>query len=592
VVTLARPRTLPRAGVGVPLAYLLLALWVTGPWWAPLGGRVTAVNEPDAVLFGWLLTWTPRAVAQGDLPLFSDALNHPDGVNLMWNNGMVLPALLVAPVTAAFGGLAAVTVLTALGLAGTASSAFWCLRALAVASGPAAVGGLLAGFSPAMVAQAAGGHPNLVLNVLAPVLLLLAVRVLTEPTRRRAVLLGAAAGAQVLVGEEVLFLAGVVVALFAVVLVASHPREARARAGAAARHALLALAVFALVGGPALAYQLLGPLPQEGSPFNTAYYSADLAGFVVGTPLQLLTTEGQAARSAGFAGGLEEHTALLGVPLLALAVLALLRYRRDARIRAVLLVAAGTAVLALGPELVVDGQRTGVPLPWALLAPLPGFEHVIATRLPLYTTGLVGAGLALALDRARTGPAWPGASPAAVRAVLAGAVAVALLPLVPVPLPARDAPQVPAFFTSGDPALDCPGGNVLVLPFPAAPYTDAMAWQQAGGITFAMPGGYFIGPADDGRAYVGGQPTTTGRLFRDVHADGAVREPTPELRARFRADLDRWGTCAVVLGPGRNIDPLTAQTTALVGAPPEYVGGVAVWRDPIPRPAPPAPEPR
>ena len=35
------------------------------------------------------------------------------------------------------------------------------------------LGGLLAGFSPAMVAQAAGGHPNLVLNPAVPVLLLL-----------------------------------------------------------------------------------------------------------------------------------------------------------------------------------------------------------------------------------------------------------------------------------------------------------------------------------------------------------------------------------------------------------------------------------
>ena len=30
MVMLARPRTLPRAGVGVPLGYLVLALWVTG----------------------------------------------------------------------------------------------------------------------------------------------------------------------------------------------------------------------------------------------------------------------------------------------------------------------------------------------------------------------------------------------------------------------------------------------------------------------------------------------------------------------------------------------------------------------------------
>jgi hypothetical protein len=41
----------------------------------------------------------------------------------MWNNGMPLPALLLAPVTAAWGGLATVTVLTAVGLAGSATAA-------------------------------------------------------------------------------------------------------------------------------------------------------------------------------------------------------------------------------------------------------------------------------------------------------------------------------------------------------------------------------------------------------------------------------------------------------------------------------------
>lgn len=569
----SRTRSHAVAGVGVPLGYLLLAVLVTGPWWAPLGRRVTSVNEPDAVLFGWLLTWTPRALADGRLPLYSDALNHPDGINLMWNNGMVLPGLLLAPVTAAFGGLGAVTVATALGLAATAASAFWCLRALEVGTVPAAVGGLLAGFSPAMVAQAAGGHPNLVLNPLVPVLLLLAVRLLTaaRPARSTAVLLGVTAGVQVLVGEEMLFLSGVVVALFLLVLVVSYPREARRRAGPVAAHALLALAVFAVVGGPALAFQLFGPLPQEGSPFATAYYSTDLAGFVVGTELQALTPDADAARSAGFAGGLEEHTALLGVPLLLLALAALLRHRRDARVRTVLLVALLSGVLALGPELVVDGEATGVPLPWALLAPLPGFEHVIATRLPLFTTGLVAAGLALALDRVR-------ADPLRVRVPVAVAVGVALLPLVPVALPARDAPLVPAFLTSADPALDCPGGSVLLLPFPAAPEVDAMAWQQAAGISFAMPGGYFIGPGRDGRAYVGGQPTATGRLLRDVHADGVVRPVTAEVRERFRADVARWGACSAVLGPSRHVDALVLQTTALVGAEPEYVGDVAVWR--------------
>lgn len=90
---------------------------------------------------------------------------------------------------------------------------------------PAALGGVLFGFSPAMMAQALG-HPNLVFNVLAPVLILLAVRIMIsqDPPLRLAVLLGVTAGAQVLIGEEVLFDTGVVVVLF--LLVISYPRLA------------------------------------------------------------------------------------------------------------------------------------------------------------------------------------------------------------------------------------------------------------------------------------------------------------------------------------------------------------------------------
>ena len=112
------------AGPAVVVAgYVALALWVTGAWWAPLGARLTAVNQPDATLFAWLFTWTPHALAVGQPPLLATAQGVPDGVNLMWNNGMPLPALVLAPVTAAWGGLATVTVLTAVGLAGSATAA-------------------------------------------------------------------------------------------------------------------------------------------------------------------------------------------------------------------------------------------------------------------------------------------------------------------------------------------------------------------------------------------------------------------------------------------------------------------------------------
>ena len=555
-----------RAGPAAVVAgYVALALWVTGAWWLPLGGRLTAVNQSDATLFAWLLTWTPHALGGGQPPLHTTALNAPEGINLMWNNGMALPALLFAPVTAAWGGLATVTVLTALGLAGSATAAFGALRALGAATGPAALGGAVFGFSPAIVAQSLG-HPNLVFDVLAPVLVLLAVRLAVEerPRARTAVLLGLLTAVQLLIGEEVLFGTGVVVGLLVLGLAVAHPRAAARRAPRFLALSGVALGVFVVLGAPLLAFQLFGPLPQRGSPFNVAYFGIDLANYVVPTAQQQIATSGP--RALGFPGGPEEHGGFLGWPLLVVAVVALVFGGRRARVP--LAVAAVVGVFAMGEELRVDGRGTGIALPWRLLAGLPGFEHVIPSRLSLFTAGLVGAGLAFAVTALR--------APAA-RAVATVLVLAAVLPLTPARLPGVDARAVPAFFTTPA-ARMCPGGSVLVLPFPAPDTTEPMRWQAASGMAFAMPGGYFIGPAVDGRAYVGGQPTPTGLLLRAVQLDGQVRAPTPLLRSTFAHDVRRWRACAAVLGPAPQADALRAQVTALVGREPESTGGVLLWR--------------
>jgi len=254
-----------------------------------------------------------------------------------------------------------------------------------------------------------------------------------------------------------------------------------------------------------------------------------------------------------------------------LGLLVLVRYRHRTMVCVPLLVALITAVLAMGPELTVAGVRHGVPLPWLAVAGLPGFEHVITTRFPLFTAGLLGAGLAVALDDAL----GRGTAPRAIGLV---AAAAALAPLVPAPLPGADPPPTPAFFT-GAAVPACPGGSVLVLPFPRVDSTAPMLWQQAAGMSFAMPGGYFIGPAVNGRAYVHGEASRSGQLFRDVLNDGVARPVSPQLRREFAADLARWRSCAVVLGPSRNTDALRVQVTGLLGREPEPVDGVWVWRD-------------
>jgi len=525
------------------------------------------------VLFSWLLSSTPHALGRGQLPLYSDLLNAPTGVNLMWNNGMALPGPLFAPVTALVGGLGTVTVITTVGLAGSAATAFGCLRALSVRVVPAALGGALFGFSPAMLAQAVGGHPDLVFNLLVPVLLLLTLRVLTAdgPSWWPAVLLGVTAGAQVLIGEEALFGAGVVVGLLVVVLGLGWPRKAAGRVRAVAVRAAVAFGVFALVAGGPLAFQLWvrSRRPEAPSPPRTSPPTWPTTWC---PPSCRCSPRRRRSRSPPGSLAVSRSTAYLGWPLIVLGVVAPVLLRRSARVRTAMLLALLVAVLALGDELTVSGVKPGSPLPWALLTGLPGFEHVLADRLALFTAGLVGVSLAFATDEL-----WD--RPPIVRAAAVGAAVLALVPLVPAPFPGADAPAVPAFFTR-DAATDliCPGGSTLVLPYPGPQTTEPMLWQQTAGLSFAMPGGYFIGPAANGHAYVGGQPGVTGRLFDAVRADGTVRPVGPALRAAFAADMSRWRVCTVVLGPSSNRDALREQTTALLGRAPEVVDGVYLWR--------------
>ena len=54
-------------------------------------------------IFTWSLRWTPFAIGRQISPLFSDYLDPPDGVNLMWNTWVPLPGLLVSPLTLASG---------------------------------------------------------------------------------------------------------------------------------------------------------------------------------------------------------------------------------------------------------------------------------------------------------------------------------------------------------------------------------------------------------------------------------------------------------------------------------------------------------
>src|SRR5262245_57521912 len=117
------PRIRVSAAVVVVGCYVTAAVVVTWRLWADTASRVAAGDVGDADAFAWYFRYAATAVSHGRLPaLVTHALNAPLGVNVMWNNLMLLPGMLLAPLTLWFGPQVSLTLMTTLGFAGSAAA--------------------------------------------------------------------------------------------------------------------------------------------------------------------------------------------------------------------------------------------------------------------------------------------------------------------------------------------------------------------------------------------------------------------------------------------------------------------------------------
>ncbi|MGH3738375.1 MAG: hypothetical protein ACRDT6_22630 [Micromonosporaceae bacterium] len=565
-----------RVDLAVGAGYLAVALFLTHGLWQDPAGHVLALNWQDQTLNEWflahgLLPW------QGDGTLVTDRLNAPDGVNLMANASLLLYGILLAPVTALFGAPVSFVLLVTLALAGTASAWYLLLcRRLGAGRVGAAVGGAFCGFAPGMVSQA-NGHPHIAAQFLVPVMVLLVLRLLdgTNPARDGA-LLGVVVSLQLFGGEEVLFLTAIGCALFVGWYAMLDRTTAAARLPALLAGLSTTAGVALILVGYPLWVQFAGPGSVPNGVFYGAYFSADVASFVTYPGLSL---GGDMATAGAVTTGPSEHNAFFGWPLLLAIVVACGWLWRRTEVKALALTGAGFALLALGPQVVVAGQRTEITGPWALIGHLPVVDSALPMRFVLPLIPIFGILLAWAVDRARSLDDFG-------RWAVAVTLGVALLPLLPTPMPVRDRAPVPEFVTSGA-WRDCvrPGGTLVPVPVPTPADPTAMGWAAAAGDGFALPSGFFIGPyAPEGQASMGTYAQPTADLLQRVAATGTVPTIGPAERDQAAADLRFWrADCVVVPDGAPRAVALRSVVADLLDRPGRHVGGVWAW-DVIPSP--------
>jgi hypothetical protein len=584
------------------LYYLLAAVAVTMWLWRDPASRVVAANPYDSDQFAWFFRYDATAVAHLRMPaLTSTGMNAPQGINLMWNTPMLLPGVLLAPLTLLAGPQVSLTVLMTLGFAGSALAMFAVGRRWGASMTAAAVGGLIYGFSPALI-QSAQGHYDLQFAVLPPLIVDAILRLATgrcgtgrRPALRCGAWLGLLMAAQVFITEELLFDAALAAVISIAVLAVSRPRAVTARIGDVLVGVGAAVAVTGVIAGYPLWEQFFGPIRQHGSPFTPDYYKNDLAGFVQPSSFMLVHTHDSAAFAAAFQGQLPEYLAYLGWPMLLVLAVAAAWFWRLLTVRAAAVTFAVLEVLSLGGTLLAGGhEHSWIKLPWYWLQTLPVTGSVIPDRFSILADGAAAALFAFGLDAARarqSAARQSGARRSAARWAVSVAALAAIVPIVPRPLPAGSDPALPAGWTATFATLRLPAGaHVLVLPIPASTFTEPLRWAAETGVPSSMFGGYFMGPNGKGQAATDGVGLSSealylNRLWLQSPADGAdagaavtqSASQTPPSRAQMRAQFAAWHPTAVVAVTAEH-SALGRYLTGLLGQPLVSTGGVLGWR--------------
>jgi len=571
-------------------AYLLLAVAMLGRTW--FGGDISdrlVGGGGDPLAFVWFLAWLPHALVHGQSPFFTTVLMAPQGVNLLSSAWIPLPALLLWPLTAIGGPDLSYDVLATVALGLSAWAAYLAGCRLSAHRSSAWIGGALYGFGGYMAGQATA-HANLLIAVFPPV----AAMALDNVRRARrpwqsGILLGCCAAAQFYVGEEILATT-VIMALVAAVVLVLNSRPTRATIERYANALVVGAVVFAVIAGPALAYQLLGPQHVRGTIVTSGRYVNDLASFFIPNSVNLLSSAGSRHLTAGFAGYDGESGGYLGVPLVLLLIFAAWRLRRRAVVLGALLIAA--AVFSLGPHLRVLGHDTGILLPWVIPNHMPLLENAVPDRFNLYVWLAAAGLLVLAIDEFRVRP------PLGRRALAVAAVGVALIAMLPT-LTRSAVVRVPPVVGSSVALrrLAPDARTVLIVPWSDGHFS--MYAQARAGFAYDIPDGGVYVPNADGASYgmhqgpllyalsaLAGQASTrTGRTPEDERclAQLASRsEVSAGCRAHYRDALHALDINVVVVldrDGGSEVDRYLSFFGSLL-APPVSTSGARVFTVP------------
>jgi hypothetical protein len=351
-------------------------------------------NEVDPNFYIWAWRWWPYAISHGLNPLYSHQIGAPGGNNLAWATTSPSVALLMWPVTAAVGPIAAFNLTLLLAPPASAWAAFLVARRLTGQFWAALAAGPVYGFCIYEMAHEVSGQPNLTVTVLLPLIVYLVLLWWDGRLKRTgfviwmtvAIALEFYTFIEAFAEMTMLFVAALVIG-FVIAGRTSWPKVAR----------LAVLTAIAYVGAGVLASPYLIYALRNyptGLTRPQAKFSLDFSGLVLPRTDRLLGMKWWAAA----AGHDLSATTYVGIPLLVI-LLALAGFGWSNRLVRMLAVSfVVVLVFAAGPDLMVDGKQV-VALPWGALWGLPILKSAEPIRFIVFGYLVLAIVLALWLAK-------------------------------------------------------------------------------------------------------------------------------------------------------------------------------------------------
>ena len=541
---IAWARSLGRRGraVAAVAIYTFVAVgYFAGEILFDLASRCAGVCAPDTRFYLWALRWVPYALGHGEHPLFSTVIWAPHGIDLSFVASIPGPAVVMTPVTLSFGPLAASNllllaspILAAWGaylLCGRVVDRFW----------PSVVGGAVFGFS-SYVLHFMGAQINLTLIFPAAFAAYLVARRVQGDIGPRAfvVFMALLLLIQVSISSELFATLTFFGAIALVIAVVGGPEIRRPLLRTCS---LLAVA-YAIVGVLLLPYVLnvLEHAP-EGPIRPLDEHAADLLSFIR-PPEDTIV-----AAMPDYLG--HPGAAYLGVGFVTVLLLAFWEGRHRAATPAVAAFLLVTAMLSLGPTLLVAQEPT-IPLPGALVERLPLLHHSLPNRYPAYLWLALAPVVAVWLAGGRGRARW-------LRYAIVALAFALILPNLDGPRRFHGRLSIPSFFTDGTYRRYLQPGEIVFTV--GRDLGDDLTWQVETEMYFRLAHGY-----------VGAYPHRAGF----VRVGRALTERVPRRMQLARVLRARDVTAVVIVDPAP--EAWTDLLAQLTGSRPVVVGGVRVYR--------------